>query len=428
MPIFIDFQKMRVNPICAIEWLLYEPFLEYDPKTQSYYHKNGAPGIIAKLRFAKYDDLDMAIKEAFLTFNEKTNKGGFSSLTEFKKGLEGLRKFIAKSVLKDLIRDWENYDKNKNTIRKLTLELLGIDSPEEFQPIRPVRVIVGAAGLGTRMGSDKPKVLQAVRNEPIIYHVLRETMFLDENPVVIVRSDNWRDALGSEGTGGNYRDIREALESGGFKAEYAFQDYLKGDGYAVFSARDNFKDFSGDILVVWGDMAVLNPDTVLWLTMMHQALEDVPLSIAAAAKEKPYAPVMADDNAKVAGSKKGINLAFGRDDVGVFIADAQSMFRALSDFPKNQKGDFINPYDDSPNKKGEMNFVQIASIFALEGKEVIAPPLADIREFQGVNTPNELKQAERFRTEMMMEKASSVPAVLSAIRQRSLYAEIASAA
>ena len=427
-PMLIDYRIMNVEPIHAIEWLLYVPFLDYNPKYQCYTHEGGVPVIISKLRFAKFDNLDKAIKDLFLVFHEQTDKHAFASLAEFKKGLINLRQNIARYILKDLIRDWQNYTANKDIIRKLTLELLGVDRAEDFRPVRPVRVIIGAAGLGTRMGSNRPKSLEHVCGEPIIYHVFKETAFLDANPIVVVRSDAWKDGLGNEGQGGNHQQIRESLEQGGFEAEYAFQSYLKGDGYAVLSAKDNLKDFDGDVLVTWGDMAVLNPETIKWLTMIHQALEDVPLSIATTAKETPYAPVMDDENARIVGSKKGISLAFGRDDVGVFVADAKSMFKALSVFPKDEKGDFINPYDGSVNKKGEMNFVQIASILAQEGGEVIAPPLADIREFQGVNTPEELKQAERYRTEMMMENAFVIPAADLAKRQRQITAAIKIAA
>ena len=403
-PMLIDYTTMRVDTMAAIEGLLWSPLRQpFDPETQTG-HKD-YEDVVETIRFTKSKELNDLIKERFKDFHKKVKQREFSTIEEFKEELFNLRQFIARQVLKDLIRDWQRYDQNKETIRKLTLSILGIERPEDFKPTRPVRVIIGAAGLGTRMGGDKPKVLQEVNGEPIIYHVLKETRFLDKNPIVITRPDVWRDALGNAGTGGSYVQIREALEQGGFDAEYTFQEYLKGDGYAVLSTKQLLKDFDGDVLVVWGDMAVLNPETVLWLTMMHQALDDIPLSIATAAKEHPYAPILENEQRRVVGSKKGTDMLFGRDDVGVFIGDAVSIFRSLSDFPKDAKGDFINPYDNLSNKKGEMNFVQIASMFAQEGREVIAPPIADIREFQGVNDFAELNRAQQYRNEMARERS-----------------------
>ncbi|GAG63716.1 unnamed protein product, partial [marine sediment metagenome] len=82
-----------------------------------------------------------------------------------------------------------------------------------------------------------------------------------------------------------------------------------------------------------------------------------------------------------------------------------------SEFPCNEQGDFLNPCDGRPNKKGEMNFVQISGVFAKEDHEVVAPPLSDFREYQGVNTLEEQKLAGQYRREL---EAEAVEAIKSA--------------
>ena len=403
-PYLIDYTRMKTDPVEALHWLIYDAFRKSDV--------SNVEDILKNIDFTGSSGLNTFIRQKLTEFNKRVKSHQIQRMADFRDELKELRDYIAKSVLKDLIRDWRNYDKNKDTIRRLTLDILEIESPEAFKLLRPVRVVVGSAGLDTRMDNDKPKVLQKVLDEPIIYHVLKETAFLDNKPIVIVRADQWRDALGKEGTGGNYLSIKESLDAGGFNVEYAFQSYLKGDGYAVLSAKENLKDFDGDLLIVWGDMAVLNPETVRWITMIHQALEDVPLTVATAAKESPYAPIAEDEHRRATGSKKGADSLFGRDDVGLFIGKAKEIFKALEAFPKDVNGDYVNPYDGSINKRGEMSFVQIAAIFAKEDLEVVAPPLADTREAQGVNDFKELKRAETYRRQLQQERSTITPALI----------------
>ncbi|MCM8780297.1 MAG: ribose-phosphate pyrophosphokinase-like domain-containing protein, partial [Candidatus Omnitrophica bacterium] len=308
---------------------------------------------------------------------------------------------IQYQLLRMLLPEGRNFAEVWPSIRKITLVLLGIERVQEFKLNRPIRVIIPVAGMQTRMPKESPaKCLIEVEKRPILYHILDTLSVFDKTPILIVNPNT-------------EAQIRQAVAQGSYQAEFIQQIQPRGDGHAIMQAARLLGSFKGDILVVWGDMAVLSARTVLWLVMIYQALGDVSLAIATSYKATPYAPVIEDKDGNVIGSKKGLSLEFGKDDVGVFIGSSQDIFDALEEFPKDQEGNYINPYDMSPNKKGEMNFVQISAILARKGKHVIAPALANIREFQGVNTEEELSRTRQYRREILTENISQIQAAKS---------------
>ncbi|MGE5197589.1 MAG: selenide, water dikinase SelD, partial [Deltaproteobacteria bacterium] len=261
-----------------------------------------------------------------------------------------------------------------------------------------MRSIVTAAGLGTRMPDpSKSKILYEANGRPVIFWTLDTIRWLDERPVVVVRAQNYKDALGAAYEGGNRKEIEEALDNSGYEAEYVEQDYLKGDGYAVKQAIKNssLNNYEGSVLIIWGDIATIHPLKILALAVLH-AVKDASLSIATTIKENPYAPIIEDEQGRVLGGKKGMAVPFGKDDAGVFIGKTQELLQALEDYPKDESGNYFNPLDNRLNKKGEMNFVQISTLLTRSGKIVIAPAIIDKEECVGVDTPEKLESAASY--------------------------------
>ena len=121
--------------------------------------------------------------------------------------------------------------------------------PAEAPPSRPLALVVLAAGQGTRMRSDRPKVLHEVAHAPLLHHALRAGGALGPARTVVVTGH------GAEAVAAAAR----ALDPG---ARVAVQAERLGTAHAVAQARPALEGFGeggsgdgsgGDVLVLYGD-------------------------------------------------------------------------------------------------------------------------------------------------------------------------------
>lgn len=110
---------------------------------------------------------------------------------------------------------------------------------------KEIGVIILGAGKGTRMKSDLPKVLMPVDNKPMIRHIIDTLEELKIKKIVTVIAPDG-DAIKRE------------------VAPYptCIQEKQLGTGHAVLSARDEFRGFSGDILVIFGDQPLYTKESI----------------------------------------------------------------------------------------------------------------------------------------------------------------------
>lgn len=116
---------------------------------------------------------------------------------------------------------------------------------------RPVAIVILAAGQGTRMQSDLHKVLHPVAGRPMLLHLLAATEALaPERRVVVVgagREQVENAVAGAYGPGG---------------VEIAIQDRQLGTGHAVLQAKAALHGFAGDVLILYGDVALVRAETM----------------------------------------------------------------------------------------------------------------------------------------------------------------------
>ena len=110
----------------------------------------------------------------------------------------------------------------------------------------PVAVVL-AAGKGTRMKSDLPKVLAKVAGRPMIEYVLETLKSAGINRIVVV-------------VGYRADDVRNALQN--FDVEYANQTEQLGTGHAVMVCRDHLNGHDGPVVIVTGDSPLLQKSSV----------------------------------------------------------------------------------------------------------------------------------------------------------------------
>lgn len=118
-------------------------------------------------------------------------------------------------------------------------------------------LIILAAGQGTRMNSDLPKVLHPIAGAPMLIHALRAGQVLNPDRVIVV-------------AGHGAAEVGKAAQTYDETVEMALQKEQKGTAHAVAQAAPLLSDHDGDAIVLYGDTPLIQPET---LTRMIAARE-----------------------------------------------------------------------------------------------------------------------------------------------------------
>jgi bifunctional UDP-N-acetylglucosamine pyrophosphorylase/glucosamine-1-phosphate N-acetyltransferase len=121
----------------------------------------------------------------------------------------------------------------------------------------PLTVIVLAAGKGTRMKSERPKVLHPLTGRSMIEHVLTTAAALAPERAVVVLAPEM-DAVAA------------AVDRGPLAAVIAYQEPQLGTGHALLVAREHLPR-NGEVLVLYGDTPLVTPDTLNQLLEARRA-------------------------------------------------------------------------------------------------------------------------------------------------------------
>ena len=109
-------------------------------------------------------------------------------------------------------------------------------------------VIILAAGQGSRMRSDLPKVLHTIGGAPILIHAMRGARALQPKKTVIV-------------AGHGAEAVEAAARSEAPEAEVVLQAEQRGTAHATAQAAPALEDFAGDAVVLYGDTPFVSPET-----------------------------------------------------------------------------------------------------------------------------------------------------------------------
>jgi bifunctional UDP-N-acetylglucosamine pyrophosphorylase/glucosamine-1-phosphate N-acetyltransferase len=239
-------------------------------------------------------------------------------------------------------------------------------------PRRPVAVVVLAAGEGTRMRSALPKVLHPLAGRSLLGHALTTARAVDpEHLVVVVR--HARDQMAAH--------VAEADPH----ALVADQDAVPGTGRAVrcglAALPDDALAAGGTVLVTYGDVPLLAPETLQALAAAHDGAEGgrraVTVLTAQLADPTGYGRVVRDEGGAVAAivehrDATEAQRALTEVNSGIYAFDAAVLAGAL-------------PRLGSANDQGEVYLTDVLALARAEGGAVAALPVADAWQTEGVN-------------------------------------------
>jgi bifunctional UDP-N-acetylglucosamine pyrophosphorylase/glucosamine-1-phosphate N-acetyltransferase len=241
---------------------------------------------------------------------------------------------------------------------------------------RPAAVIILAAGEGTRMKSDTPKVLHEICGDTLLGHVLATAREPDPVRLIVV-------------VGHRRREVTEFLTRHAPDAEVVVQRRQGGTGHAVRTVIEEVGLDHGTIVVTYADAALLRGSTLTALIREHQARQAAATVLTARlADPTGYGRIIRDDS--------GAFLAI------VEQADATEQQRAIDEinsgvyaFEGHLLGDAVKrvPTD---NAKGEEYLTDVVAILRAEGHHVASVTLEDPNEVLGVNDRAQLARARQI--------------------------------
>jgi bifunctional UDP-N-acetylglucosamine pyrophosphorylase / glucosamine-1-phosphate N-acetyltransferase len=241
----------------------------------------------------------------------------------------------------------------------------------------PLAAIVLAAGLGTRMRSQRAKVLHELGGEPMLAQTLRAIAATRPDPMIVVVGHQ---APQVEAV------ARRALPY--HRLYVARQHHQLGTGDATRAALAVLPaDFSGDVLIGYGDMPMLKPSTLEDFIDDHRSIGN-PLSFISVriAAGGSYGRVIRDPQGGVeaiveARDATQAQLGIAEINTGIYLASADFLRSALAE---------IQPR----NNQNEYYLTDIVAIARRVGVKVSAWTAAEPAEFAGVNSRMELAQME----------------------------------
>lgn len=235
----------------------------------------------------------------------------------------------------------------------------------------PTALIVLAAGQGTRMNSDLPKVLHPLGGAPLFAHALASGAALSPARVVVVAG------VGAEA-------VRSAAQSFDDAIEVVVQSEQLGTAHAVAQAAPALARFSGDAVVLYGDTPFIRPSTLSAMQKARAAGHDVVVLGFQATDPGRYGRLVmqGDSLEKIVEFKDASHeeRAITLCNSGVVMADAQAMFELVG---------AVN----SHNASGEHYLTDIVEIARARGLSATAVT-CDEAETLGINTRTELAGAE----------------------------------
>jgi len=131
-------------------------------------------------------------------------------------------------------------------------------SPSLVAEPRSLGAVVLAAGLGTRMRSSRAKVLHELAGRPLLLHPLAALASLDPALVALVVGHQ-ADAVRGAGARAGLPCLRSVI-----------QEEQRGTGHAVACAAPAFEGFTGDVLILSGDVPLIRASTLAALVAAHR--------------------------------------------------------------------------------------------------------------------------------------------------------------
>jgi UDP-N-acetylglucosamine pyrophosphorylase len=238
---------------------------------------------------------------------------------------------------------------------------------------KELRVIILAAGKGTRMNSDLPKVLHKLQGKTLIDYVIDESELLKPKEIILV-------------VGYKKERVIKHTESR-INLKYAIQEEQLGTGHAVLQTKELLKNKKGHILILYGDVPNIKASTLLPIVENHVSNNrDLTLITAEIDDPTGYGRIIRDKKGnllKIIEEKDCNNneKKIKEWNPGIYIFKTEEVFKILDNIKTN-------------NASKEYYLTDAIGLAQQSNMQIKAIKIANSDEVIGINTADQLKELE----------------------------------
>lgn len=242
-----------------------------------------------------------------------------------------------------------------------------------------IAAVILAAGKGTRMGSAEgseiPKVMYKANGKPLIEYSVENMRAAGADQIVLV-------------VGYKKEIIQDYF---GDRVEYALQEQQLGTGHAAMMAKGNLEGKVDAVIVCYGDMPLYKPETIKALISKYQAEQPTIAMLTVDFKDPnfwAFGRIIRDNEGYVSAIVEQKDCtedqkAIAESNPGFYIFDAEWLWENFDKL-------------STDNAQNEYYLTDMIKIASDQGKKIIAFKVSGEEEVLGVNTPEQLSQAEEI--------------------------------
>lgn len=233
--------------------------------------------------------------------------------------------------------------------------------------------IVLAAGHGTRMKSERPKVLHEILGKPMLRWAIDSLSSAGASKIVSV-------------LGYKSEEVRPFVVD---DTDIVIQENMAGTGDAVRCAEGALEGIEGSVLVTYGDCPLITPNTLKALVNLRES-KNLACAILTMELDDPfgYGRIIRDDIDHIVKNIEQKDATPEQSlikecNTGFYCFDVKELFSALSKIDNN-------------NAQGEYYLTDVIEVFTNNGKQVESLKLEDVDEALGVNDRLQLSNATKI--------------------------------
>ena len=237
-----------------------------------------------------------------------------------------------------------------------------------------LHIVILAAGKGTRMKSELPKVLHPIAGQPLIDRVLDTAQALNPSTMTLV-------------VGHSADKVRTHL-AGRPGLAFAAQEPQLGTGHALLQTEPILRGRSGIVILLSGDVPLLRADSLQGLVETHKAA-GAAATVLTAKLERPYGyGRIVRTNGRISRIVEERDATPSQREIkeinsGIYAFDLEPLFDALS---------AIN----AENSQGEYYLPDLIGIYRRQKRGVATFTIANAAEIRGINSRTELAEVSKM--------------------------------
>lgn len=239
--------------------------------------------------------------------------------------------------------------------------------------------IIPAAGKGTRLGLDRPKILAPITESETIWTILYELLSSVSDNVHVVLSPSG-ELL--------FQTHLSQLDPLKVPVSTSVQREPLGMGDAIFGAFDFWKNYQ-TLLIVWGDQVNLSRETINQVAESCGKAKTIVLPTTLMSPPYVQYDFVESRLSRVRMAREGHKMDVeGKSDVGLFALSVDGLFDCWQTFLKESV---------AGEQTGEINFLPFMPFLCQSGWQVVNISVPDVNEARGVNTAADFEFAKQMR-------------------------------